>query len=50
MREATDRAVTLRQFAQLLDVRPSYVTQLKTEGRLQQIIEAYQYLKTAGFC
>lgn len=34
MREATDRAVTLRQFAQLLDVRPSYVTQLKTEGRL----------------
>lgn len=34
MRQATDRAVTLRQFAQLLDVRPSYVTQLKTEGRL----------------
>lgn len=34
MREATDRAVTLRQFAQLLDVRPSYVTQLKAEGRL----------------
>lgn len=34
MKQATDRAVTLRQFAQLLDVRPSYVTQLKTEGRL----------------
>lgn len=34
MSEPTDRAVTLRQFARLLDVRPSYVTQLKAEGRL----------------
>lgn len=34
MSEATDRAVTLRQFALLLDVSPSYVTQLKAEGRL----------------
>lgn len=32
--ESADRAVTLRQFARLLDVQPSYVTQLKAEGRL----------------
>lgn len=29
-----DRAVTLRQFARLLDVSPSYVTELKAAGRL----------------
>lgn len=34
MTQAPDRAVTLRQFARLLDVQPSYVTQLKSEGRL----------------
>ena len=34
MTQAADRAVTLRQFARLLDVQPSYVTQLKSEGRL----------------
>lgn len=34
MTQAPDRAVTLRQFARLLDVSPSYVTELKTAGRL----------------
>lgn len=31
---APDRAVTLKQFAQLLDVSPGYVTELKQAGRL----------------
>lgn len=31
---APDRAVTLRQFARLLDVSPGYVTELKQAGRL----------------
>lgn len=34
MEPAADRTVTLRQFAKLLDVAPSYITQLKAEGRL----------------
>lgn len=31
---AQDRAITLKQFARLLDVSPSYVTELKHSGRL----------------
>mgnify|MGYP000119512198 FL=1 len=31
---AADRAVTLKQFARLLDVSPGYVTELKQAGRL----------------
>lgn len=34
MKAPAPRAVTLRQFARILDVRPSYVTALKDAGRL----------------
>lgn len=33
---AQDRAVTLKQFARLLDVSPGYITELKQAGRLVQ--------------